>query len=223
MNQQKAQSGVPAEVLGGEELVAELAAQMDAAENEGRSVSVAVIDMDEFDRINKEHGTDFGDAVLSFAVEFLRRTAEQGGATLHRAVFRHGGDEFALILPGIEKEDAFLMMERGRAEFAASHSISSGGKTAEIPLTISAAVATYPEDGSRAQDVLRKAIDAIYRAKMTGRNRVCLAKEERMVTKTSHYTQPQLARLSQLSKRDKVGEAVLLREALDDLLRRYGV
>jgi hypothetical protein len=42
-----------------------------------------------------------------------------------------------------------------------------------------------------------------------------------MVTKTSHYTQGQLERLSQLAGREGVGEAVLLREALDDLLRRY--
>jgi predicted signal transduction protein with EAL and GGDEF domain len=91
------------------------------------------------------------------------------------------------------------------------------GITLKIALTFSAAVATCPEDGTRPQDILRKASDALYRAKSTGRNKVCLAKEERMVTKTSHYTQAQLA------KREGVGEAVLLREALDSLLRSYGV
>jgi diguanylate cyclase (GGDEF)-like protein len=210
-----------AEILGGEEFITELAAKIDSAGNEGRSVSIAVIDIDEFGRINEEYGTDSGDAVLAFTIEFLKRIAERGGATLHRAMFRCGGDEFAIILSGIEKEEAFLMTEHARAEFASNPFIRSGDETLEIPLTWSAAISTYPEDGARAQDVMRKAVDAIYRAKMTGRNKVCLAKEERMVTKTSHYTQPQLARLSQLSKRESIGEAVLLREALDDLLTKY--
>jgi hypothetical protein len=69
--------------------------------------------------------------------------------------------------------------------------------------------------------VLRKAEDAMFRAKTVGRNKVCLAREERMVAKLSHYTQGQLNRLSQLAKKEGVGEAVLLREALDDLLRKY--
>ena len=63
--------------------------------------------------------------------------------------------------------------------------------------------------------------DALHRAKTTGRNKVSLAREERMITKTSHYTQGQLERLSELATREGVGEAVLLREALDDLLRKY--
>ena len=50
-----------------------------------------------------------------------------------------------------------------------------------------------------------------------------LAKEEKMVPKTSHYTSDQLKRLSKLSKREGIGEAVLLREALDMLLKRYDV
>jgi hypothetical protein len=68
---------------------------------------------------------------------------------------------------------------------------------------------------------MRKASEALYRAKVGGRNKVCLAREERMVTKTSHYAQGQLYGLSRLAKRKGVGEAVLLREALDDLLRKY--
>jgi len=69
--------------------------------------------------------------------------------------------------------------------------------------------------------VFRKASEALYRAKTGGRNRVCLAREERMVTKTSYYTQGQLAGLSRLAKREGLNEAVMLREALDDLLRKY--
>ena len=61
----------------------------------------------------------------------------------------------------------------------------------------------------------------MYRAKNTGRNKACLAREEKMVTKTSHYTQEQLELLSKLVKAEGVGEAVILREALDDMLKKY--
>lgn len=220
MPEKKTQEKHP-EILGGEEFIAEFAAQMEAAESKRSSVSIVIVDIDEFGKVNDEYGMETGDAVLAFTTEFLRKIAERKDSILHKLMFRRGGDEFAIILPDVEKEEAFLMTERARAEYAGTHDIQPGGKTVQIPLTMSAAVATYPDDGIRAQDILRKAVDAIYRGKTTGRNKVCLAKEERMVTKTSHYTQPQLARLSALSKREKVGEAVLLREALDDLLSKY--
>jgi predicted DNA-binding protein len=64
---------------------------------------------------------------------------------------------------------------------------------------------------------------ALYRAKSTGRNTIRLAYEEKMAPKTSHFTLTQLERLSNLAKKEGVGEAVLLREALDDLLIKYEV
>lgn len=59
------------------------------------------------------------------------------------------------------------------------------------------------------------------RVKQNGRNIVCLAREEKLTPKTSHYTQVQLEKLSQISENEDVGEAALLREALDDLLKKY--
>jgi LysM repeat protein len=61
------------------------------------------------------------------------------------------------------------------------------------------------------------------RAKKNGRNQVCLAREEKLMPKTSHYTQAQLEKLSLIAEKEGVGEAVLLREALDDLLKKYDV
>ena len=68
---------------------------------------------------------------------------------------------------------------------------------------------------------MRKADMADYRAKVSGRNKIVLAYEERMAPKTSHFTLTQLERLTALAKEQDVGEAVLLREALDDLLVKY--
>ena len=84
-------------------------------------------------------------------------------------------------------------------------------------------IATAPEDGMRVSELMRRAQSAMYRGKLTGRSRVCLAREEKMVTKTSHYTAEQLQQLTKLSKREGIGEAVLLREALDALLQKYDI
>jgi predicted signal transduction protein with EAL and GGDEF domain len=109
-------------------------------------------------------------------------------------------------------------MERIRSEVEAQESF--GKVVAQI--TITGGIAAYPIDGSSESEILRKADQALYRAKKTGRNSIRLAYEEKMAPKTSHFTLTQLERLSNLSKEEGVGEAVLLREALDDLLIKYG-
>ena len=90
-------------------------------------------------------------------------------------------------------------------------------------MTISIGIATAFENASRYQELVRMADSAMFRAKYNGRNKVALAKEEKMVPKTSHYTQDQLKRLNLLSKREGIGEAILLREAMDMLLKKYDV
>jgi len=188
------------------------------AEQEGARVSLAIADIDWFGKLNAEHGEKAGDeAIRTVARHLVAATAGRG------ELFRVGGEEFAAILYGTEKEDAFLLAETARSAFDAAnpHALAADGGEAAIAFTFSTGIATYPDDGTRARDVVRKADEALYRAKETGRNRVCLAREERMVTKTSYYTQSQLERLERLAKREGGGEAVLLREALDDLLRKY--
>ena len=109
------------------------------------------------------------------------------------------------------------MLERMRAEIA-SRSVFG---TIETSLTISGGIASYPIDGNSENEILRKADQALYQAKKAGRNSIRLAYEEKMAPKTAHFTLTQLERLTNLSKEEGVGEAVLLREALDDLLLKY--
>ena len=90
-------------------------------------------------------------------------------------------------------------------------------------ITISAGVAAFSVDGRSMSELLRKADQALYRAKVGGRNKARLAYEEKMVPKTSHFPQTQLERLTKLASEHGVGESELLREALDDLLVKYGV
>lgn len=186
------------------------------ARKQSTSVSMALFDLDWFGRINKEHGLETGDAVLRLVARFL---AEQFNGD--RVVSRFGGDALAVLLPETEKEQAFLEVEQARNAFEGARSIEVAGKSPEVSLSLSAGVAAYPDDGANAAEVVRKANEAIYRAKVNGRNKACLARDEKMMTKTSYYAQGQLYGLSRLAKREGLNEAVLLREALDDLLRKY--
>lgn len=176
-------------------------------------VSLALYDIDRFLALNEASGREAGDAVLrAVAAVFQERLPSDAAA-----VCRLGGDEFGVIMPGTEKEQAFLALEQARA---AVGSLEEFAGMDPAP-SVSVGIASYPDDAATRQELLRKADDALYRAKCTGRNKVVLAREEKKVPKTSHYTQGQLERLTALSEKEGVGEAELLREALDDLLKKY--
>lgn len=179
-------------------------------------VSLAVVDIDLFGAINKRYGRDGGDAVLSDVASSMA-----GFVTENTCLYRFGGDAFAVMMAGIEKEQAFLQMEQFRVGYVGLRSVLVGETGHEIDVSISVGVATYSDDGTKAPDVVHRANEALYRAKVSGRNKICLAREEKMVTKTSHYMQGQLLGLRRLAEREQIGEAVLLREALNDLLRKY--
>lgn len=189
----------------------ELRAALNAAEDTG-TVAVAFIDLDSFGEINERFGMEAGDRVLIQTGEHLKKRLPPNAG-----LYRYGGDQFAVLFTqGYEREEAFLLIEEIR-------------RSCEVKLpngeaiTLSAGISASPEDGARAEELVRRADGAMFRAKAAGRNRVCLAREEKMVTKTSHYTADQLQRLNKVSKREGIGEAILLREALDALLKKYDV
>jgi diguanylate cyclase (GGDEF)-like protein len=175
--------------------------------------SIAFLDLDHFKRFNDTLGHETGDTILRRSADVIRDGAGNTGVAA-----RYGGEEFILLLPGLEREQAFLMVERIRAEL--ERTVIDG---VDAPVTLSAGVAGYPTDGQTESEIMRKADQALYRAKSTGRNKVCIAQEERMAPKTTHYTLTQIERLAKLAKEEGLGEATLLREALDDLLFKYKV
>jgi diguanylate cyclase (GGDEF)-like protein len=175
-------------------------------------LSLAFCDIDKFIEANKR-GRENGDMVLQSIAKEIKSWLPGD----QMQVFRLGGDEFAVVMPGTEKEEAFLTLEQLRLRI---QGLDKLGQLQPAP-TVSIGIASYPDDAGTRQELIRKADDALYRAKTTGRNKVGLAREEKKVPKTSHYTQGQLERLSTLSSREGVGEAELLREALDDLLKKY--
>jgi diguanylate cyclase (GGDEF)-like protein len=179
--------------------------------------SLVLMDIDRFLSINREYGHAVGDQVLTLVADVLQR--ESGEDVL---VGRYGGDEYVLLFPYTEREQTFLTMERIRLALAGQR-VETGKEKPFQGIPISAGVAAFPLDGRTQAELLRKADQALYRAKVTGRAQIRLAYEERMVPKTAHFTQTQLERLTKLAEEHGVSEADLLREAVDDLLTKYGI
>ena len=178
----------------------------------GNPLSMAFLDIDHFKSINDAYGHEGGDKLLKAIAGILQEKVSEDVV-----LGRYGGDEFSLLFPNKVREQAFLILESIRAEI-------EGRKTfdhIETQVTITGGIASYPIDGNSENEILRKADQALYLAKKVGRNNIRLAYEEKMAPKTAHFTLTQLERLTNLAQEEGVGEAVLLREALDDLLLKY--
>ena len=180
-------------------------------------LSLALIDIDHFKLINDQHGHVTGDNVLIALAKILQ--SHVGNDAL---VARYGGDEFVAVFPGEEREQVFLELEKIKQDASQRELVAEDGDSIK-GLSFSGGVASFPIDGRTENELFRKADHALYRAKASGRKQIRLAFEERMVPKTTHYTQIQLERLSKLAENRGVSEADLLREAMDDFLTKYGV
>jgi diguanylate cyclase (GGDEF)-like protein len=179
--------------------------------DEAEGVALALLDLDYFKQINDTLGHAAGDEVLQQVGQMLAAAVPGYG-------FRLGGDEFALMMPGATLEQAFLRMEALRAQVAAAGLPRAGA----LPgLTVTIGVAQHPRDAKDSRELLTAADTALASAKDAGRNQVCLTPNEKMVMKSCYYPSSSLEKLRALARSSGRKEASLLREALDDLLRRY--
>jgi diguanylate cyclase len=176
--------------------------------------SLLLVDLDNLMVLNEKGGRELGDKAIASATRVLTARAKAQGWTFGRV----GGDEFALVAPGVPLEVAFLSAERLRTDLAAALRKSV---PARFEATATIGVANVPRDAKNAEQLMRKADLALYAAKEQGGNAVGLPPAEDMVLKSSYYSSAQLARLKALAERKKTKEAVLLREALEDVLRKY--
>ncbi len=146
------------------------ARQLERTTRTGRPLSLLMIDADHFKRINDEHGHLVGDGVL---VHIGRRLA-----TCLRPqdlLARFGGEEFAVLLPGVGSEAAQTVAERLRIAVATSAPpIADPRCDADRRVTVSIGVATAdPGEPVTVPSLIEHADRALYRAKHSGRNRVC--------------------------------------------------
>jgi diguanylate cyclase (GGDEF)-like protein len=131
-------------------------------------LSMLVMDLDHFKRVNDELGHDAGDACLARFADRMREIFTEPGAHLSRL----GGEEFGVLLPGLDAVAAAAAAERMRASLETQPLQLREGPLA---ITVSIGVATYlPSQGGSLGDLFRAADRAMYQAKADGRNRVCV-------------------------------------------------
>jgi diguanylate cyclase (GGDEF)-like protein len=142
-----------------------LDSELKFAQRHNAAVSLLMLDIDHFKKINDTFGHLTGDAVLVTIAAVLHRAVRN-----EDVVARYGGEEFAIILRSIELESAQRMAERLRKLVEATP-IQVGDK--ELRATVSIGLADYPSTPCHALEQLVEAADqALYRAKRGGRNRI---------------------------------------------------
>ncbi len=125
--------------------------------------SVVMCDLDNFKDINDTHGHGAGDMVLRAAARAMQRELRA-----FDSVYRIGGDEFVILLPGLELDDALQVADRLRRAVAA-------GRDGRLAITVSAGVAAARGGDVVPDTLLRDADQALYAAKRAGRDQVCSA------------------------------------------------
>jgi diguanylate cyclase (GGDEF)-like protein len=143
--------------------VRDTAKRMVAHANRSESpLAVALLDLDHFKGINDTYGHGAGDEVLAIAAEVMRTSLRESDF-----VGRYGGEEFLLLLPDSDVDDAVVLLEKLREAIAQISVIS-----VDRAITASIGVASLPEDGSDSDSLIRAADRALYAAKSNGRNRI---------------------------------------------------
>lgn len=136
------------------------------------SLSFAMLDIDYFKSINDNYGHVWGDFILKELAEILNNTVRAGDF-----VGRYGGEEFGLIMTELGMKDVLSLCERLRSKIE-RHVFSFD--TRSIHITVSIGISYHVHlKGASALDIIKKADEALYRAKNSGRNRVELISDER--------------------------------------------
>ncbi|HEY2640024.1 MAG TPA: GGDEF domain-containing protein [Streptosporangiaceae bacterium] len=146
----------------------ESSAEAAQAARTGSDLAVALVDIDNFKEINDRHGHLVGDAVLSGIGQALRALVREDDLA-----GRFGGDEFALLLRGADREAALQIAERVRAQITCLRVVPPGSaETPAITVAASIGVATVKETGPQLTDLLATADAALYQAKRSGGNQI---------------------------------------------------
>ena len=134
------------------------------AKRDNYPMVVIMLDLDHFKHVNDTYGHAAGDEVLKSLANRLKTRLRENDL-----IYRYGGEEFVLAMPGMTLTQAFQKMEGWRIEFS-KMKFSYGEAT--IMVTFSAGIAGFPEHGEAIGLLLSRADEMLYRSKKEGRNRV---------------------------------------------------
>lgn len=123
------------------------------------SLSLLMLDIDNFKNYNDKEGHQAGDELLKAAAKVFNNSVRTVDI-----VCRYGGEEFIILLPQTDKNGAQIIAERMRVQFGLY-----------LPTTVSIGIATLPQDAQNVEELIKKADDALYQAKKSGKNKWCVA------------------------------------------------
>jgi diguanylate cyclase (GGDEF)-like protein len=129
------------------------------------SFSLAMIDIDDFKLFNDTEGHLAGDEVLKYIANSAKECLR-----VSDVIARFGGEEFAVIMPQTEKDEAFLVAERIRTAVKEQLPCARTAFPRDA-MTVSIGISTFPYDGKERKELIRHADKALYRAKMEGKDR----------------------------------------------------
>ena len=134
-----------------------------------QSLSVVMVDLDHFKRINDDWGHDVGDQALVCAAQALSRAVRQ-----HDHVGRYGGEEFLVVLPGLDSNQAELLAERVRKAIAAVALELPKGKCLSLSASLGMSCCSVAQ-AVTVDHLIKQADLALYQAKDSGRDRLVIA------------------------------------------------
>ncbi|NVK38808.1 MAG: GGDEF domain-containing protein [Gammaproteobacteria bacterium] len=150
-----------------------LVREMELSKRLHYDLSVLMIDLDHFKSINDGYGHLTGDDVLKAVVAQIKECIRQTDIC-----FRYGGEEFVVLLNNANIANARLIAERIRMTVA---DLSIQTEKGPLQVTLSTGLAMLQMDDAP-QDLLNRADQALYQAKHSGRNKVCVSKESHVIT-----------------------------------------
>jgi diguanylate cyclase (GGDEF)-like protein/putative nucleotidyltransferase with HDIG domain len=163
-----------------------LATEIERCARYGTAGSIVLIDVDDFKQVNDTRGHTAGDDVLC-EIGRIALGVIRGADSFARV----GGEEFALLLPETSQLDALIVAERLR------RAVSAAAILPDRTVTVSAGIASWPEDGSTLEQIEGKADGALYWAKRNGKN-LCAVATEVVVATADGERQGMLAHLHAL-------------------------
>jgi len=134
--------------------------ELNRAKRYGHQLAVVILDLRKLKEVNDRHGHLRGDQILQVATRTLRTTLRSSDFA-----FRIGGDEFALLLPQTDSDQAITLCRRVRSQYEAE----VAPLKLDIGVTLDFGVAVYPEDGEKKEDLISAADKRLYQLKAEGR------------------------------------------------------